>query len=249
MKSKPQENNYETACKNCLFAIYDGKTQTSCQLGRIEKFQDLDQVLDAYDDEKEFFVVKGICNAVRESGWNNDVADEGKVLSEIRPRFDVFVDATGITEKLVEDWVQFHKEVSEQDFTIDWTVFAPEDISPAGRKIVASLLRETGMTVVETNNIDYAMTERLLQSRRAFTVVIDRLCLCNPNMFNRIDVLLNQDLKKFVVYSLDGTSAISNLAMHVYKNKLDTMSFHDAFYEAFGDAMERQLIITEVDEG
>jgi len=32
-------NDLTTACKDCVFANYIGKTQTDCKLGRIEKFR------------------------------------------------------------------------------------------------------------------------------------------------------------------------------------------------------------------
>lgn len=248
MRSRPLEsNNYETACKECLFAIYDGKTQTGCTLGRIEKFQDLEQVIDAYDDSKEFYVIKGICNAVRQSGWNNDVADEGKLRDEIRPRFDVFIDADGITETLRDEWTQFFDEVSGTDFEVTWTVVAKFDLSAAQKKLVGELLRHTNATVIQCKDTAFSLCEAVLKSRRAFTVVIDKLSLLSPNIFNRVDVLLNEDLKKFVTFTHNGTCAFSNLAFHIYQKKLDSYNFYDILEEVFEEAFELKLNITEVE--
>ncbi len=53
-----------TSCKNCIFATFDGKVQTDCKLGRIAAFQKLDNLVEAEDDEKQFFIVNGrYCNA------------------------------------------------------------------------------------------------------------------------------------------------------------------------------------------
>ena len=47
-------NKVHTSCKNCVWAEYQGDTQTDCDLGRITKFKN---VLECYDEEKEFFVI------------------------------------------------------------------------------------------------------------------------------------------------------------------------------------------------
>ena len=38
-----------TACKNCMFAVYEDNTQTGCYINRLEKYSD---VLECYDEEK-----------------------------------------------------------------------------------------------------------------------------------------------------------------------------------------------------
>ena len=63
MKSKseaaPQITVTSTSCKNCCFATYDGDTQIGCGAERLEKFRNNGiDVLDVYDDDKEFFLVK-----------------------------------------------------------------------------------------------------------------------------------------------------------------------------------------------
>lgn len=59
-----QLEKYHTPCKNCIFAEYKGKTQHGCQMGRIEPFRDLGSIIEAEDEEKEFFIVNGrFCNA------------------------------------------------------------------------------------------------------------------------------------------------------------------------------------------
>ena len=80
MKSRRLENkdhNYETACKECLFATFDGKTQTGCTLGRIEKFQDLGKT-----DERSglaLLTIALIGNSYRNSGQGG-VLETGKKM-------------------------------------------------------------------------------------------------------------------------------------------------------------------------
>lgn len=69
-----------TPCKKCHFAEYDNITQVSCHLGLIEKYQESDsvEVLEAYDEEKEFFIVnKKKCAGYREDDYfkNNELEE------------------------------------------------------------------------------------------------------------------------------------------------------------------------------
>lgn len=52
-------NAIHTPCKNCVFAQYEGITQKSCAMDLIEKYQNVEtiEILEAYDDDKEFFVI------------------------------------------------------------------------------------------------------------------------------------------------------------------------------------------------
>ena len=59
-KLLPVLSSTSTPCRDCVFAKYDGETQTGCLAGdRVDKFREAGvEVLEAYDDEKEFFIIK-----------------------------------------------------------------------------------------------------------------------------------------------------------------------------------------------
>ena len=60
----------QTSCKNCIFAIYDNQTQVNCAIGRIDIYREQNSLIEAYDDDKEFYVVDGrICNSCRNREW------------------------------------------------------------------------------------------------------------------------------------------------------------------------------------
>lgn len=75
-----------TPCKKCIFAVYDGKTQTDCYMGKIDEFKKRNiEVLEVYDDNQEFFVInKKRCLSFRDKTWlDNKVSlslEESKVL-------------------------------------------------------------------------------------------------------------------------------------------------------------------------
>src|SRR5579872_2341680 len=57
----PKLHSIHQPCKNCVFAVYEGKTQTSCAAGRLDKFraQGENAVVAAEDEELEFEIING----------------------------------------------------------------------------------------------------------------------------------------------------------------------------------------------
>lgn len=84
-----------TCCKNCVFAMYVGNTQVGCELGRTRKFMDQGFLLEARDDEKEFFLVNGRnCRAYRNKIWGENVTKPERpkrVREEMAVRVDALV--------------------------------------------------------------------------------------------------------------------------------------------------------------
>lgn len=72
-------------CKGCTFALWEGKTQTGCAAGRLEKFRALGLVTDCRDEENEFAVLGRACNLRRLEG----TASVEECLDRVRPRLAV----------------------------------------------------------------------------------------------------------------------------------------------------------------
>lgn len=70
----------DTPCKNCAFTKYAGITQVGCKAGRLAKFRETGaEVIEAYDEEKEFYVVRDrVCMYRRPPNWlsNKDIQKE-----------------------------------------------------------------------------------------------------------------------------------------------------------------------------
>lgn len=73
--------NYETSCKNCIFADWADYVQTGCTADRLKNF---DQIA-AYDEEKQFCVIDTICTYYRPKTWNNGVPSVTKAEDECTP--------------------------------------------------------------------------------------------------------------------------------------------------------------------
>jgi len=82
----PQEGAWEnipkdmhgitTSCSDCVFAEYEGKTQKGCKANRIEKLKARGhKVIEAHDEDKEFYVIKTVCSAYRGGEWGKSFTD------------------------------------------------------------------------------------------------------------------------------------------------------------------------------
>ena len=67
MKLQPLDHKIQTNCKDCIFAIYSEETQTGCEASRTDIFKNQNKLIEAYDEENEFYVVKGFCNLYRDN--------------------------------------------------------------------------------------------------------------------------------------------------------------------------------------
>lgn len=81
-------NTIHTSCKNCVFAQYENITQTHCALDYINKFtKNSTEVLEAYDEDKEFFIINGKkCIGYRENKW----FDQFPNSSSLQDKIDIY---------------------------------------------------------------------------------------------------------------------------------------------------------------
>lgn len=84
------------ACLGCVFAQREGKKQTGCGLGRLEKFKAVDPnlVIEGYNEHGEFFIVNRACNTYRDELWGDRHRTEdlkALALKECQIRTDVLL--------------------------------------------------------------------------------------------------------------------------------------------------------------
>ena len=85
-----------TACCGCVFAETEGKKQTGCEIGRLDKFISLGTDIEEAENEKkeEFYVIRRLCNAYRNEEWGEYWKDKNKRLKKelaIRTNFVIIL--------------------------------------------------------------------------------------------------------------------------------------------------------------
>lgn len=74
-----------TSCKNCVFAKYDGITQTDCLIGMLTKLKECNgaEILEVYDEDKEFYVINNKkCFGCKEPGYFTNRKLENTTIEE-----------------------------------------------------------------------------------------------------------------------------------------------------------------------
>jgi hypothetical protein len=84
---------WASPCGGCVFAKYEGDTQTGCDFGRLETFKKRGiDIIPAFDLKKEFFVVKTFCNARREAEWAEG-HEEQECKDQVRKEYEISMSA------------------------------------------------------------------------------------------------------------------------------------------------------------
>tara|TARA_Y100001951_G_C11284807_1_gene267912 strand:+ start:301 stop:1188 length:888 start_codon:yes stop_codon:yes gene_type:complete len=134
----PEAETPETVCRNCIFAVYEENTQTSCELGRIQKFKDKGVVVDdCYDDQgNEFFVIRDrYCVFWRNEDWANVHKDPVFAVrreSKIKFKCIIYISESNDMEDVEETLIS----VLEQDLQPKHVTFINNNssIQPIGLK-------------------------------------------------------------------------------------------------------------------
>lgn len=167
----PVVDEVHQPCKNCTFAVYDGKTQTGCVLGRTDQFRRLGNLVEAEDEERQFFIVNGrICSAFNEaqSEFFRTTTDENRVEAIYRllsTRLTLVVVASQDTrladiEKSARDVVAQEMKPHEVVFINNLCRVAPAAIRDAVWKIIETAVPYSIHKIVETKDGKAVSTER-----------------------------------------------------------------------------------------
>lgn len=200
MKSNPKDQLVRTNCKNCVFAIYDNNekpTQIGCHHDRIQKYKP--DIIEAYDEEKEFYVINRLCLYYREQKWGYSHLDKEKVKEESALSFDIIFDCRNLNKNKADAIIKFLCNNDYYKSKLNVVLVHEEEVSDEIKQYVqkiASSYRE--ITISVCHKIEYFLHGLLKKTKQAYhCLVVDPETL-NLNVFNKLNSYVNTDLKKFV---------------------------------------------------
>lgn len=226
MKSQQVDNKSKTSCKECVLAVYEGKTQTKCAAGRIEKLEHFE----AYDDEKEFFVVERFCNFYRN---NNDeyIKDDGtidieKIKEECRVTFDVIVLCNNIDDEYAKYILDLYKDLDAEytgkfSFQLLYTIATKEQ-----SKIIKNISEQIGCSTTFYSDELYLHTF-LSKTSKSYHVIVSKESRIEKDFIINLNHLVTNELKKIIAYSHKSILAISNLAYKITSFKHESTKYTD----------------------
>lgn len=219
MKYIPQDKFNRTSCKECIFAIYNDNTQTGCMADRISKFKPY--VIEAYDDDKEFFVVNRICNLYRTHNWNGNVADLDKAKEEVAITFDILIDCDNITDDYVNTIKSELINLKYPNNKIKIYLFQSSQSTKEEKHKAFALYQDLKNAVISIyfNKIDY-IYGILQNTKNTFHIIIDSNNATGiGQLITTTNDLIVNNLTRFLVCKNDNKILISNMVLKImYQN-------------------------------
>jgi hypothetical protein len=181
-----------SSCQECCFAVYEGKTQTDCQLGRIETFRRAGNLVECFNENSEFYVVNNrVCTALRPKKWAEQYTDPVKeVRKQLRPT------VTGVV--IVENYRDYHVPVTNNLLMIRNSDEVPLstihcDLKKSGVPFSLIDIKERPFPERETSL--YLSANRITGQ---FFAVLPRGVNLPSDLIDRLDKKLNEKLVSFV---------------------------------------------------
>jgi transcription elongation factor Elf1 len=189
-------------------AVYENSTQIGCLADRIKKFGA--SALEAYDNDKEFYVIEGFCNYYRNSKWGQPNLEKIKHESSIS--FDLLIDCNNIGELYRDELYNLLENVDYYNDKIDINLYhmLTQDSNKKSHTLYLyhNLTNRPKISVCLDNNL--FIHEHALKSNSSYHISINKAI--NSNIFKQINNLVNDDIKKFIAVKVDESYMISNIA-------------------------------------
>jgi len=233
----------ETSCKTCVFAIYDGKTQTGCLDNRIEKFKD--EIIEAYDDEKEFYVIKRICNLFRNNVWNDGVADFDLAKTESAVSFDLLIDCSNIDEDYSNKIISSLKSLTYSSKRIKIVLYHSADMDNEHKILVSKIYKAfPSVTISMFFEKRRFIHEFLMRSRRNMHIFLNQDNVLNVNnVLDFINDFINTQLKKMIICKMGDWCCVSNGAYKFISTSLSDNNYENILEKMVEGSKEEGLYI------
>ena len=221
MNSPLPDRTLKTSCKNCIFSIYEGITQIGCSFSRLELFKTAGKTLEAYDNEKEFYVIEGLCNFNRPMTWNGGVASKEKVLEESSTTFKVYIDCSNLDETLEKKIIDFiESKYYRSKFTVTLYHRLDVDKSVKQRAIQIYKLFPSIVYLSSCRDKDEFVHNAYLNSTESYLLNIVDGEDFDVDILSRVNDLINNELKKALLIKNQDVLVVSNTLYRI--ENLDT---------------------------
>lgn len=207
-----------TSCKNCVFAIYDKSNQSGCSLNYLEIYKNNNvDILEAYDDNKEFYILNNKkCVGYRELNWFDQFDEPSDTIEQKKKLFYslnklhylLVVDLRNLKLTDLEDII---KDINSQDIKPQKMIlvrYQDESLEFAYDKI----------ELILKDNISYPWRiQTMLDNDIPYDNTLHNITMINPNyrfimsvnkysndilkIINHTNQLVYHDLKSFNIIS------------------------------------------------
>lgn len=245
MKSQQQELSIKTNCKECAFAVYEGKTQTSCEFDRISKFGE--KVIPSYDDEKEFYVIDTLCCYYRDKNKGYTSNDKDKVISQSSIPFDIIIDCNEVSEYSRSHIVNFLKNYKYYPGKAKILLVHEYDKKDAVKEHVEYIARNINtkdqINISICSDMDTFLDEYITKTRNLCHIFVNDASLLSKDILLKINNFINEDLGRFLVINSDNHLCVSNIAYKIQNMKDPSNSYIKTIASVIKESKEHKLYV------
>lgn len=225
------DRSLQTNCKNCIFAIYDSNTQIECGAGRIQKFKKSNRVIEAYDNEKEFYVIKGLCNLNRPLSWNNGIPDNNKAIEESSVDYKIYFDCTDLTTQFKNKILQFvNNDYYSTKYNI--TLYHTLNVSQNIKKDVIDIYKSSNRKIYITScrDVDQYIHNAYINAKEAYSINIKNSDDFDTDILSKLNDKINIDLKSSLL--------IKNKTIYIVSNTVYRIEDMENRYNNFSQTLD-----------
>lgn len=217
----------ETPCKFCVFAKYDGKTQTDCELGLLKKYREYStQIIEAYDEESEFFVIDKVCLGHRGPEWKKRNQDQSTLAEQVLNKIREVKMPLLVLMPEPKDWHKFRKSIQSlldqthqpKELVIYNKWLSPQKMTKILEEMIGTSFRWRIETVIEDNPDIYRYIDRTVKNKPyGYYAILKEDTKLNPDTFIKIGDIATYG-NNFGMVELDGLE-VYPITVHFHLNE------------------------------
>lgn len=208
-------DRFETSCKDCVFAQYNGKTQYGCVFSRIEKYRESGaEIVECYDNDKEFYVIKErLCNRCRNQSWVKDGETLEDLIVRVLTESNLNIDAYLYVDQSVDSMLDILKSLE----SLNNQIYQPKEIVVVNNsrgKIKSSAIikilqqkSEIKWSVESINGIQTkssALNVAINKNKKSMFMLLNAGQLVpTSDYLNNINKAINYNLDRFIMLQPD----------------------------------------------
>lgn len=170
MKYRQYGKKINTSCQDCIFALYEESTQTGCEFDKLKEYD----LIEAYNENGNFYVLDGLCNLLRHKDWNGGEKDISKLMSEICFDFFVIIDGFALDSMSLK---KVNVEYQHKDKFL-FHIIGP----PSKQKDLLKLRKRLGCKATISPYSSYVKHKVLSNTKYSYFTLIDNPKAVNLNL-------------------------------------------------------------------
>ena len=202
-----------TVCRGCCFSLNQGKTQTGCLLGILDKI-DSDKIIGAIDENQDqFYIINGtVCRYKRSNEWlKNDnesmLSIRDRLKKELEPKIEYIVYTDSVDAPNIQKTVESinNQEIKPIGVTfINHTVQEPTSIMQTWELLRDGISRRIRNITENDASRDRCIDIAVKDIKSRYFVIVDCGQTVPADLSSRLDYLVNEDLSKVMLIEFDG---------------------------------------------